>query len=182
MSILKDVVDVYERLRKYQFTIKIENGTILSLNFLPEHFHHLCGFQHLTDLSNIYMPGNKRLFYSKVKNGTIDDRHIIKSTKYHSIKDRLQFFQNIEYILCSGETKIIVEFDRSKSGSIINARYYLYKREGSALQGNVTYYALFLGYDNHSHKLYPATYIVEHSPLYMRNQQTLNCEIIRTKK
>ena len=80
-------------------------------------------------------------------------------------------------MLCTGGCKVIVDFDEQKANSKIDAVYYLYGRDGAAIKGDVTYYNLFLGYDTRRDAYYPATYVVEHSNLYMRDQSLLNCEI-----
>ena len=54
----------------------------------------------------------------------------------------------------------MVSFDAQTADSKINAEYYLYRREGAAIRGDVTYYHLFLGYDLDRDLYDPATYIV----------------------
>ena len=50
MEEIKNTIDVFERLRKYQYKITVENGMVIQLRFERERYHHLAGFQHLTDL------------------------------------------------------------------------------------------------------------------------------------
>ena len=87
---------------------------------------------------------------------------------------------NRDRILAEGEEKIIVEYDRSKLSSEIEAKYYLYKRVGSVFEGNVKYHILFIGSMNE--RFFPATYIVEHSNIYMRDQNLHDCRIIHEEK
>ena len=84
----------------------------------------------------------------------------------------------IEEILSAGVCKIIVEFDRRKADSDIEAKFYLYQRRGNPLlREPVTYYMLFIGCDKERNRYYPATYIVEHSTKYAAGQTMLNCKI-----
>lgn len=177
MGEIEKTIEVFERLRQHKYKISIETGDVFILKFSPEHYHHLAGFQHLDDLTHISAPHLKDKFYRDVKKGTISEETIIASKKYPEIAERIQSFDKLEDILCSGECKIIVSFDAETADSKINAEYYLYRRDGAAIKGNVTYYHLFLGYDLGRDLYYPATYIVEHSNLYMRGQHLLNCEI-----
>ncbi len=80
-----------------------------------------------------------------------------------------------EEILAEGDAKIIVEYDRRKLSSEIEAKYYLYKRVGDQFAGNVKYHILFLGCRNTEY--YPSSYIVEHSNIYLRGQELHFCKI-----
>ena len=106
--------------------------------------------------------------------------YIQRSSSYHEIEERLHTFGYLEDILAEGEEKIIVEYDRSKLSSEIEAKYYLYKRVGSVFEGNVKYHILFIGSMNE--RFFPATYIVEHSNIYMRDQNLHDCRIIHEEK
>ena len=63
--------------------------------------------------------------------------YIQKSSCFHEIAERLNTFNCLEDILAKGDEKIIVEYDRSKLSSEIEAKYYLYKRVGSVMSGDV---------------------------------------------
>ena len=56
MEEIKNTIDVFERLRKYQYKITVENGMEILLRFERERYHHLAGFQHLTDLPDVADP------------------------------------------------------------------------------------------------------------------------------
>lgn len=177
MGEIEKTIEVFEKLREHRYKISIETGDSFILKFSPEHYHHLAGFQHLDDLPHISAPQLKDKFYREIKKGAISEQEITASIKYSEIEERIQNFEQIEDMLCSGECKIIVSFDAKTAGSKIEAEYYLYRRKGAAIKGDVIYYHLFLGYNPDRDMYYPATYIVEHSNLYMREQKLLDCEI-----
>ena len=179
MGQIENSVCVYERLRKKKYRITIEDGTEFILTCGKERYHHLAGFHYLTDLVGIADPvyGKKR-FYQQLKHHHIKEDTLVKSALYSLIAERIEFFGNIEEILAETECKIIVEFDRDKADSEIEAKYFLYKREGNPLQKEpVTYYALFIGFESDTGVYYPATYVVEHSTKYVSDQIMLNCKI-----
>ena len=133
MGQIEETIEVYERLRQKKYKINIENGMSFILSFEPEMYHHLVGYQHLTDIVALSSPGKKRKFYGDIKRGRIAESLIVNSAKYHEILERVQNFKYIEEILSAGEGKVIVEFDKSKLDTDINAKFNLYKREGAAL-------------------------------------------------
>ena len=180
MDVLQETIAVYERLRKKRYRIIVETGEDFTFVFQPANYHHLAGFQHLTDFRNISSPKSKDRFYGSVKRQQLQTEYIQRSSSYHEIEERLHTFGYLEDILAEGEEKIIVEYDRSKLSSEIEAKYYLYKRVGSVFEGNVKYHILFIGSMNE--RFFPATYIVEHSNIYMRGQNLHDCRIIHEEK
>ena len=179
MESIEETIQIYELLRKNVYRITIEDGTVFEFKFLPENYHHLAGYQHLTDQDiRISDPISARLFYSQIKNKVIKEDTIKQSPLYCEIAERIDFFGYIPEILAVEDGQVIVEFDESLLGTKIKAVYYLYKREGSMLGGGaVTYYSLFLGYDEVKKRFFPTTYIVEHSTAYIDKQNILNCKI-----
>lgn len=174
MGILDQTVEIYERLRRKRFRISIENGTVFLLRFLPEQYHHLAGFQHLRDLTNISHPATGAgRFYRDVKKGRISEDEILRSAQFGEIAERLQSFSYIEQILCAGQTKIIVSFDPQKAHSQIKADYMLYHRDGGF--DAAVYCGLFLR--TMGEKMLPVTYVVEHGRRYVANQIMLDCSI-----
>ncbi len=178
MEEIQNTIDTFDRLRKYQYKITVENGIKIVLKFSRERYHHLVGFQHLTDLDDVANPRSKQEFYNKLKNGSISVGRIKKSCQYDVIRERIEFFGMIEEILAPGDGKIIVEFDGSKTDSLIQAKFHLYRREGDPFKGEATFFTLFIDSDNGS-KYYPVTYIVEHSNMYVRGQTLYDCDIER---
>ena len=124
MDILQETVAVYERLRKKRYRIIVDTGEDFTFTFQPANYHHLAGFQHLTDFRNISSPKSKDRFYGSVKRQQLQTEYIQRSSSYHEIEERLHTFGYLEDILAEGEEKIIVEYDRSKLSSEIEAKYY----------------------------------------------------------
>lgn len=183
MGQIENTISVYERLRRKKYKITIENGMEIILEFDKKFYHHLAGFHYLTDLAGIADPVHgKARFYQRLKNGRIPERDILRSERFGHIAERIAHFDCLEEILAEGKGKIIVEFDRRKASSEIEARFFLYKREGNPLIETVTYYMLFLGCKAEADIYYPATYIIEHSVRYITEQNLLDCEIEWTKK
>ncbi len=184
MGEVQNAVQEYKELIKNEYEIKIcdkdypEKNSVFVLAPKPEHFHHLAGFQHLTDLQGIWNPReSKSRFYRRLERGDVDEAYIMSSVFYYKIAERIRNFSYLKEILAPGKGKIIVDFNRSLADSDIEARYFLFKREGNPMYGDVIYYNLFIGYDEEKTGYYSATYIVEKSTLYIRNQMPLNCEI-----
>ena len=178
MGIIRNSQSVYENLRKYNFHITIENGMEYDLKFKREQYHHLAGFQHLTDLPDIANPKTgMQQFYSKLKSGKISEQHIESSTMFCKIKERIASFDAINTILSASDAKVIVEFDPTLASSLIPAKLLLFQRDGTPFSASITYYSLFMDYLSGSSKLFPLSFLVEHSTLYVQNQKFLNCSI-----
>jgi hypothetical protein len=144
MGQIKKTIEVFERLRKPACRINVENGVEILLRFSREHYHHLAGFQHLTDLPDIASPANGRQkFYNDIRKGNIPEERICSSVKYPQIADRINYFETLEEILCPGEGRIIVEFDKSSPGSLINAKFYLFKHRSSMTRKRYILYAFY---------------------------------------
>lgn len=177
MEEIQNSILVFERLRQHIYQISIENGQVLLLRFSREHYHHLMGFQHLTDLESVSKPVSKQKFYGDVSRGKLRPEKMQKSVQYSIIRERIISFHMLEEILSEGDGKIIVEFDRRKNGSAIRAKFHLYRRIGDPFREEAAYYTLFI--DRAPDGIYyPVTYIVEHSNRYLRNQNMLNCSIV----
>jgi len=178
MGQIETSLQVYDRLKRNRYRINIENLGVYTLDFANMYYHHLVGFHYLTDALKFSRPiGGTARFYSDLKRGKLRSDVAEKSSFYPIIQERVETFTTLEEILQPGDAKVIVDFDPSLCQSKIKAEFYLYKREGSCLTGgNITFYNLFLGIDKPG-KLYPCTYLVEHSNRYMLQQTILNCRI-----
>lgn len=83
-------------------------------------------------------------------------------------------------MLNNGDLQIIVEFDALKARSNIDARFYLFQRDGNPLNGEpVTYYNLFLNQEQDTGVCYPVTFLVEHSRMYVSGQNLYDCKITK---
>lgn len=178
MEEIKNTIDVFERLRKYQYKITVENGMEILLRFERERYHHLAGYQHLTDLPDVADPISKHKFYNDLRRGKISKEKIKKSELYGEIQERVSFFDKLEEIMAPGEGRIIVEFDKSKTDTVIKAKFHLFRREGDPFKGEAVYYTLFIDTKN-GDTYYPVTYVVEHSNMYVREQKFYDCTIER---
>lgn len=178
MDEIKKTIDIFERLRKYQYKITVENGMEILLRFERERYHHLAGFQHLTDLPDIAKPISKHKFYNDLRRGRISEDKIKKSGLYAEIRERVNFFDRLEEILSPGEGRIIVEFDKSKTDTVIKAKFHLFRREGKPFTSETVYFTLFIDTE-YGDTYYPVTYLVEHSNLYVREQKFYDCTIER---
>lgn len=179
MGQIENTILIYERLSKRKYKISVENGLEFVLIFDKSRYHHLAGFHYLTDITGIAEPPyGKARFYRQLKNHKISEDSITKSELFKLIAERIEFFGYIEDIISASDCKIIVEFDKGKADSDIEAKFFLFKREGNPLNKEpVTYYSLFIGHDVSSNTYYPATYIVEHSKKYIDGQVMLDCKI-----
>ena len=178
MNEIENSLLFFDRIRKYTYKITIENGMEIMLRFSREHYHHLAGFQHLTDLSTVSNPISRQKFYGDIKKGKIKPEQIKKSCQYHQVFQRVNSCNILEDILSPGDGKIIVEFDRSKTDSVIQAKFHLFRRMGDPFRGEAVFYTLFI--DCEGDKMYfPVTYVVEHSNRYVREQIMLDCTIER---
>ena len=183
MGIIKDTITIYERLCEKDYRITLETGSSFLLRFDKKHYHHLAGYHYLTDLVGIAAPPyGKARFYRHLKNNKLPEAQITQSMLFPLIAERMTAFGEIEKILSASDCKIIVAFNKNKAGSDIEAKFFLYHRNGNPLRGSVTYYSLFIGYDPLGDTYYPATYLVEHSTKYVRGQVLLNCKIEQTPR
>lgn len=180
MGKILESVEIFDQLRKQEYQITIENGIVFSLRFRREQYHHLAGFQHLTDLPDIANPKNgSHKFYRDIMTGKIKEQKIESSVNYDQIAERIAAFRKLGEILESGEGKIIVAFDPTIPGSLIEAKFLLFQREGNPFQGDATYYSLFLDSAEQGMPFFPVTFLVEHSGMYVREQKTYFCNITR---
>jgi len=178
MGDISESIAIYERLRRNKYRISVEDGTEFSLRFEERYYHHLAGFQHIEDIRRIQIPpyGTRR-FYQELNKHRIAEKEIYDSKQYSVISERIERFSDIEEIMRPGNAKIIVDYDRNIAESKIRAKYFLYKREGSAFEGNVVYSALFIGHNEINAEYYPVTFVVERSVMFLRDQKFLNCTI-----
>lgn len=178
MEEIQNSIEIFDRIRKYSYKIKVENGLELILRFSREHYHHLAGYHHLTDMSTISKPASKQRFYGDLKKKRIGTEQIKKSFQYHLVHERITSFDILEQLLNPGTGKIIVDFDKTKTESVINARFHLFHRTGNPFQGESVFYSLFIDRER-SGIFFPVTYVVEHSNMYVRGQTMYECTIER---
>ena len=184
MNIVDSTIETFERLRENLYLVEvIDLGISFTLSFEPRHYHHLVGLHHLTDVSFISSPTSTERFYKQLKRGSVNLNHILESDLFPTVVERFENFYRLEEILAASDAKIIVGFNRHRAGSLIDAVFYLYQRDGNALLGEpLTYYHLFIGLDSETGQYFPSTFIVEHSKLYANGQDYYDCKISSTKR
>ena len=89
MEEIQNSILVFERLRQHIYQISIENGQVLLLRFSREHYHHLMGFQHLTDLESVSKPVSKQKFYGDVSRGKLRPEKMQKSVSFFVRKQHI---------------------------------------------------------------------------------------------
>lgn len=180
MDQLERTIAAYERLRRGKYRITIENGVVVELRFKQENYHHLAGFQHLTDFPDLACPkqGKKR-FYLDARDGKIRWERVCRSAKYPVVAQRIEHFPVIEQIMSEGSQKIIVCFDNSILRTKIEAIYFLYNRSGTPYTSDYMVCMLFLGQDPRTGEYFPTTFVAEPSNRYLTGQDLLDCTIER---
>lgn len=183
MGQIQKTIEIYEQLRKFKYHFEIENGISFDLNFFPEYYHHLAGFQHLTDKPHLsYQVEYTREFYAALKLGSITEEEILSSSKYGEMEKRVNSFAELLHIMTPENTKIIIDYDKDRVPSLIEAKFFIYKRDGEPFTESQVYYILFIGYDEEKKRYYPATFIVEDSSLFFRGATYLDCSITAIEK
>lgn len=180
MDQLQQTIAVFERLRLGKYRITIENGSVVELRFKQENYHHLAGFQHLTDFPDLANPrqGKKR-FYLDVRSGRLRWDRVKRSAKYPLIAQRIDQFSVMEQIMKESRQKIIVLFDNSILQTKIEAIYFLYQKKGTPYTDDYMVCMLFLGQDPRTGEYFPTTFVAEPSNRYLSGQTLLECTIER---
>ena len=157
------------------FTIRIEDGTVIGLRFRMHDFFHLLGFHYLKDLPDVSKPRRKDEVVRRFLRGTLSAQTLEKSTFFHKIQKRIELFSEIEKMLVSNRCKIIVDFDPSLiKATWLRTKYFLFRTEDHA-----TYMLFGIGRDQN--RYYPETFIVEPSKYYVTGQRLLDCTIQYTE-
>lgn len=96
-------------------------AVLLSIQFLPEHFYHLCGFQHFT--MNTYLRTAPKLrVYQDILNGKIDTHGIVKQALDVGAAQRIECVSLLESYLDADE--LVLRWDyHQKHFSRIRADY-----------------------------------------------------------
>ena len=138
---LSDIAKMYKKLSAYK--IEIHSNSPMSpmiIDFRIENFHHLCGFQHISDKNHIKNPrgGNKKDFFNKIYNNAphyIDP--ILESSffknKYSdknnnvigiSIEERINLFKLVPWALLNDYcSRMTVNNSRIQSDYLLNFDY-----------------------------------------------------------
>lgn len=168
MGTIEECAKIYKNLidKKYIFTL--ENNIKFTLFFTAENFYHLLGLEKLSDIAQ-FKNLSPRKIYKDILSGKITQQIIQNSKHFNLIADRINFFYTINSLLdIQKSNKIIVDFDHTKlnfRSKLNNTKYILYRREDE----NVCH--LTIGKQD---KLYPETFMVEKSNIYLSEQTMLD--------
>lgn len=170
---IKQAIDM---LLHKDFVITIEDGTVIEFNFQLYNFHHLLGFQKLKDQPSIAKSKHPDEVVKRFMNGKISLGSLQKSSSFHLIEARMEYFPLIAEMLITDKCKIIVDFDATLvKSTIVKSKYFLYKTDD-----HVTYKLFGLAPLKKS-KFYPETFLVEPSKYYVSEQIQLDCTIRHTE-
>lgn len=168
METINECARLYKTLLNKKYIFTIEHNIRFLLEFKPDNFFHLIGLEKLTDLSILQDKSPKKVF-KDLCNDRILHHDIQKSNHYSKIEDRVNNFYLIKSLLNFDESnKIIIDFDKSKldfKTKLENTKYILYRRE------NPFIVHLTIG---SKESLYPETYIVEKTNIYLSEQTMLD--------
>lgn len=177
---LQYLAQQYELLRQQEYNFVLTGNIEISFMFRKENFYHLLGFHYIKDVTCVKLVRDNRLkkedFYDYILNGeitysTTNIKQIDKEeeitnfdcTSYKSemgeiINNRFNFFSaiNVRELL---NTSVIIDFDVSKSDSIIEADKIFFKCKKDQRHLN-----LFIGYDNKKIAYYVQTFFLEKQP------------------
>lgn len=135
----------------YVFHVANKTVRVLSLNFMPEDFHHIAGLQHLTD---IHIPRNKKNTLQWILNEDhpITDKYLARSKFYKGkindekdIEKRIEHLRFLEQYLDENNLiRIFSPKDGPQNNSVISCDYIIESR----LTGFPTTVYLFIKHRN----------------------------------
>ena len=174
----------YENLLHKDFIYLLEQDLSITVNFQPQHFHHLLGLQKLTDIDQVqktvksdkHAPRNDaRDIYKNIRQGLISFEDISKSVYFKTIENRLEQFSQINRIV--EFEKIIIDFNTKLLGfdsNLKKAQYLLHKQSNTGL-----YLNLFLGHDSTKPNK-QLTFITSSTDQYIFGQKSLKILDLKT--
>lgn len=159
-------------LKRSNFRISIEDGTVFTLRFQTAQFYHLLGLHYLVDLPDMSNNGRSDEIIKRLLDGRITLSYLQKSAFFGKIAARLEHFSLLADMLVANRCKIIVDFDPSLITTQIKSRYLLYKTDSS----HSIYYLFGIACTPRG-VFYPETFFVEPSRYYVSEQNLLDCVI-----
>lgn len=174
---IKDCANNYQKLLNKRFIFTLENQNVIEVIFQKNNFYHLLGFHKLSDINklNINTSNNPNSIFKDIKRGVISDSLVKGSIYYYKVESRVDNFYKINNMIFND---IIVDFDSTKIGTKIKAKYILFTKELNE------YFNLALGLDKNGKYYYPETFIVHNGNYYQKNQnhfKVSKLEIINPK-
>lgn len=170
-------IETFKKIQKNNYIInaKYEDGTseIIEFSFKPKHFHHLIGLQHLTDIQQVKETETNPAYaiYRNIVNGYIRYSALKRSAYFFKVKDRIEYFNQIESVILS--KKLIINFDPQivDGPTKLHSKYLFYK----PIDCNNSY--LHLGINTDVIEYYPETYLYEPSKRYISGQDLIEIDI-----
>lgn len=178
-----ECINIYEKLMEFKYAYTLEDGTVISFQFMDAQFHHLIGLHKLTDIPQLQKEKGRRstsLIYKNLKDtpkNVIDYERIISNSAFYSlIKDRVAYFNLIPDLLSN--CKVVVDFDYRKivdfETELKGTDYILYKRLSD---GKILHLTLRIAENN---MIVPETFFMYDGKVYLENQDLL--EVVSFQK
>ena len=180
MNQLLEKFNDYKSIVNYMIAYEFEDDTVLE--FIPKQteFPHLLGLHKLVDIPIIRQFNDKnnktvsaKFLISKIKKEEILTESAIKaSVHFHKIEDRYNRF-NKDNLLSLSYTDVILDFDSSKIGSDLKAKYVLFEEKESGCYNHLCIA------EAEANKKYLESFFYEPSDLYLRNQKRIKIKKVK---
>lgn len=167
ISTFIESMDCFESItkNKYEITIAKKNKikTLIAV-FSLAHFHHIFGLQKLIDIPSINSA--RATAYRNIKTGKIKYKNICCSAYIDEIEDRILSVKHIKELLIDSE--IVINFDKRKAYSIIDAEYIFYKN----INGDIINLFMKIGsVKNDIEEIVPVSLLKESTNKFQNNQE-----------
>lgn len=171
MKDIQECAKFYGELLNKDYIFTLENDISFKILFAPSNFFHLLGLEKLKDIS---MSQSPRAVYIDILNGRIPPEKISNSTFYKLIEQRVEQFDELNNMLNSDKSKVIVDFNKKlvPFTELKNTKYILYRHKDEG-------YAHFT-MGNKGRGIYPETFFFDESKRYVTGQILLDIVKIET--
>lgn len=180
MNQLLEKFNDYKSIVNSTIAYEFEDDTVLV--FVPKQtdFPHLLGLHKLVDIPIIRQFNDKsnktvsaKFLISKIKKEEILTESEIKaSVHFHKIEDRYNRF-NKDNLLSLAYTDVILDFDSSRIGSDLKAKYVLYEEKEPGCYNHLCIAEADVN------KMYLESFFHEPSDLYLRNQKRIKIKKVK---
>lgn len=170
----------YKSIVNYRVVYEFEDGTVVEFKPKQTDFPHLLGLHKLVDIPIIRQFNDKnnktvsaKFLISKIKKETILTDNVIKNSVYFSdIEDRYDKFTK-ENLLSLSYTDVIIDFDASLVGSLLNAKYVLYEEKES---GGYNHLCIA---ENAMTEKYLESFFYNPTDRYLKNQKKIKIKNVK---
>lgn len=179
MDLLQAKFEDYKKIVNYQLVYEFQNGDKVDFRLKQTDFPHLLGLHKLKDIPIIGKFNDTtdktvsaKYLISKIKKGTLLTDGIVRGSRYfRDIEMRYTNFSK-ERLLTMSYTDAIINFDASKIGSSLNAKYILFE---SFNQG----YNHFCIAEDENLRYYAESFFCSLDDRYLRNQKIVKIDRIQ---